>query len=149
MPLLIMLIGNDLFNRAFFNSPNLLSRKFSSLTIVPLHKNMDLNILSKLGKVIKKHKKCLTKEEQDYLLNFEFKTSNFYGLPKIHKSELIKREIQLQNSEYIQCLRPPDLKFRPIVAGPACPTHRLSNLIDIILQPFLQNIKSYVRDDLD
>ena len=44
---------------------------------------------------------------------------------------------------------PPDLTFRPIVAGPSCPTHRLSNLIDILLQPFLKNIRSLVRDDID
>ena len=26
----------------------------------------------------------------DYLVNFEMKPSNFYGLPKVHKSEKIK-----------------------------------------------------------
>ena len=31
----------------------------------------------------------------------------------------------------------------------ACPTHRLSNLIDILLQPLLKNIRSFVRDDID
>ena len=41
------------------------------------------------------------------------------------------------------------LTFRPIAAGPNCGTSRLSNYIDIILKPFLQKIKSYVRDDLD
>ena len=42
-----------------------------------------------------------------------------------------------------------DLKFRPIIAGPACPTHRLSNLIDILLKPLIKNIGSYVKDDID
>ena len=42
-----------------------------------------------------------------------------------------------------------DLRFRPIVAGPACETHRLSNLIDILLKPIIEKVKSYVRDDID
>ena len=41
-----------------------------------------------------------------------------------------------------------DLKLRPIVAGPICPTRPLSNLIDIILKLFLLHIKSYVKDNL-
>ena len=44
---------------------------------------------------------------------------------------------------------PSDLKFRPIVAGPSCPTSRLSKLIDILLQPFLNKIKSYMKDNID
>ena len=42
-----------------------------------------------------------------------------------------------------------DLKLRPIVAGPICPTRPLSNLIDIILKLFLLHVKSYVKDNLD
>jgi len=53
-----------------------------------------------------------------------------------------------QKSEYIEIQDPNDLLFRPIVAGPACPTNRISKLIDILLQPFLKKIKSYVRDDI-
>ena len=42
-----------------------------------------------------------------------------------------------------------DLKIRPIVAGPACLTHRLSNLLDIILRPYAQHVKSNLRDTTD
>ena len=42
-----------------------------------------------------------------------------------------------------------NLKFRPIVAGPACQTHRLSNLIDILLRPITKRVKSYLRDTTD
>ena len=38
---------------------------------------------------------------------------------------------------------------RPIVGGPVCPTRPLSNLIDIILKPFLIHVTSYIRDNLD
>ena len=44
---------------------------------------------------------------------------------------------------------PDDLIFPPIVARPACETHRLSNLIDILLKPYIQKVKSYIRDDID
>ena len=73
----------------------------------------------------------------------------FYGLPKIHKSEMIRNECNKINSEYLELLDPEDLKFRPIVAGPACETHRLSNLVDILLKPFIEKVKSYVRDGID
>ena len=38
---------------------------------------------------------------------------------------------------------------RPIVGGPKCPTRKLSQLIDILLKPFLKHIKSFIRDSLD
>ena len=73
----------------------------------------------------------------------------FYGLPKIHKSKLINKECTQIDGEYLELLDPEDLTFRLIVAGPACETHRLSNLIDILLKPFISKVQSYVRDDID
>ena len=55
-----------------------------------------------------------------------------------HKSVTIIKAIQEQNTEYVNI----GLEFRPIIAGPACPTHRLSNLIDILLKPFIKHIGS-------
>ena len=51
--------------------------------------------------------------------NFTWKTSNFYGLPEIHKSQHIKEAIKEQNTEYIKLPLPPPphLKMRPIVDG--------------------------------
>ncbi len=40
------------------------------------------------------------------------------------------------------------MTFRPIIAGPACPTRRLSNLLDIILKPMLNKIPSYFVKEL-
>ena len=59
------------------------------------------------------------------------KTSNFYGLTTIYKSKDTKTAIEEQNRTYITSNEPTDLKLRPIVAGQACPTHRLRNSIDI------------------
>ena len=114
-----------------------------------IDENNDTNIISKIKTLCQRYDNILTKHEIEYLTKFDVKTSNYYGLPKIHKSKLIKEAICEQNSEYIEILNPDDLKFRPIIAGPACPTHRLSNLVDILLQPFVNHVSSYVRDDID
>ena len=79
----------------------------------------------------------------------DFKTSGFYGLPKIHKSKIICQEAKVQKKPYIRVLRPADLKFRPIVAGPRCPTSRLSNFVDILIKPFTLHVQSYLRDTID
>ena len=42
-----------------------------------------------------------------------------------------------------------DLKLHPIVAGHKSPTECLSNIVDILLNPPLSKIKSYVKDDFD
>ena len=44
--------------------------------------------------------KDITRHEIDYLLYFEFKSSLFYGLPKIHKSKLIKTKCKETVSSY-------------------------------------------------
>ena len=93
--------------------------------------------------------KDITRHEIAYLLEFDFKSSNFYGLPKIHKSNLIKNKCIETQSEYLELKDPIDLQFRPIIAGPVCETHRLSNLIDILLKPFIKQVKSFIRDDID
>ena len=61
----------------------------------------------------------ITSKEKDYIQNFTWKTSNFYSLPEIHKSQHIKEAIKEQNTEYIKLplTLPPDLKMRPIVDG--------------------------------
>ena len=91
----------------------------------------------------------MLKEGQDFLTNFSFATSNFYGLPKVQKSKIIQEAIQVQTSGHIKIYEPSVLTLRPIVASPNCPTRRLSNLVDILLKPFLIHIKNYIKDHLD
>ena len=102
-----------------------------------------------IAKIIEKYKDDLTNKEKEYYTSFSYNPSNFYGLPKIHKSELIQNAIKKQQKEFVHIIEPSDLKLRPIVAGPICPTRPLNNLIDILLKPFLLNVKSYVKDNLD
>lgn len=114
-----------------------------------LDQNPHKEILKKYRSFLKEHHIQLTKKECDYLMNFECKTSNFYGLPKIHKSKEINEACALASSKYME-LKPPDtLTFRPIVAGPTCETHRLSNFLDILLQPYAKHVKSFIKDTKD
>ena len=78
----------------------------------------------------------MTRQEIDYICNFDSKSSSFYGLPKIESAD-ISEKCKLSDSEYVEIQDPKDLTFRPIVAGPICETSRLSNLIDILLKPFI------------
>ncbi|XP_062588448.1 uncharacterized protein LOC134250115 [Saccostrea cucullata] len=114
-----------------------------------LEQNTDRQTMLKIQKLTKKYQGNLTKNELEYLTDFEVKTSHFYGLPKIHKCKEIQENVNKCNSTYIKLLRPNDLKLRPIIAGPASSTQRLSNLLDIILKPLCTKVTSYVRDDMD
>ena len=98
---------------------------------------------------MKKNKDNLTKKEKEYLISFSYNAGNFYGLPKIRKSKLIPNAIKEQQKQYVHISEPSDLKLRPIVAGPICPTKPLSNFSNILLKPFLLHVKSYVKDNLD
>ena len=96
---------------------------------------------------LEQHESGLTKKELDYLTRFEIKDSNFYGLPKVHKCKEIQEDCTTLKTGYIEMPQPETLKLRPIIAGPSCQTHRLSNLLDILLKPLTQFIPSYVRDE--
>ena len=109
------------------------------------HKDMG----QKYNKCLKKQQDSLTEKELDYLQNFEVKSSQFYGLPKIHKSKTISEKCKNANSSYVEVKDVNDLKLRPIVAGASCMTHRLSNLLDILLRPYTEHVKSNLRDTTD
>ena len=51
------------------------------------------------------------------VISFSYYASNFYGLPKIHKSKLIQNAIKEQQKEYVHIIETSDLKLRPIVAS--------------------------------
>ena len=114
-----------------------------------IHKNADNETKKMIDKLIEEHGQILMKEEIDYLVNFQYGQSFFYGLPKLHKSESISQAISEQRSEYICLSCPGDLKFRPIVGGPQSVTQRLSHFIDIILKPLCNAVPSFIRDDFD
>ena len=109
----------------------------------------DAKLMKAIEKIISKNATMLTDGEIKFLTKFEYKTSNLYCLPKVHKSEIISHAISIQKSEIVSVNSPPDLSLRPIVAGPACPTHRLSHFLDLILRPLVSEVKANVRDTVD
>ncbi|XP_029648835.1 uncharacterized protein LOC115222656 [Octopus sinensis] len=105
--------------------------------------------MKNLASLILLHGKGPREKETDYITNFKCKPSLFYGLPKIHKSKIINEACKQSPGKCINIQTPEDLTLRPIVAGPACETHRLSNFLDILLKLLLKYFKSFIRDDLD
>ena len=64
------------------------------VTYETVERNMDLSVMNRVRKLTISHKEVLTTTEIKYLTNFDCSTSLFYGLPKIHKSNLIRSAIE-------------------------------------------------------
>jgi hypothetical protein len=59
-----------------------------------------------ITKLLHEHEGELHKEEIDYITNFTFTESYFYGLPKVHKSEVhcnLKRNNILE--QHTKCIK--------------------------------------------
>ena len=97
---------------------------------IELDKNIDAGILRKICRGIEKYKEQLTPKETEYLTKFDHKICQFYGLPKIHKSQIIIDKIKENPSEYVQVNQRQALTMRRIVADPNCVTSRLRLLAD-------------------
>ena len=118
-----------------------------------VHKEVSIDsnkeVFESLKEHLKKYKSILTKQEIYYLINFQFRSSQFYCFSKVHKSEIVKNVIYSEDSEYNQVHCPDDLKGRLIPGGLEIPTQRLSNLIEILLKPLVPTLKTYKKDDWD
>ena len=55
------------------------------------NENIEKEIFSKIKRVVRKYADHPTEKEMEYLPNFEYKSSNIYGLPKVHKCSEIRR----------------------------------------------------------
>lgn len=104
---------------------------------------------NKYKKFISKYACIFNKHEMDYLSKFDYSSSNLYGLPKLHKSNKIKEICEKTNSDYVHILNVNDLKVRPVIAGPKSVTNRLSQILHILLQPYVEKINHLVRDSMD
>ena len=100
------------------------------------YKTIDHDLTNKHADMIKKVASEMLEKDEISEKTFKYLTTNcsrtaqFYMLPKIHKS----------------VTNPPG---RPIISGNDCPTEKISHMIDIILQPFVPKVKSYVKDTTD
>ena len=53
----------------------------------------DNGVMKRIGELANKYKSPLRKAEKLYLTSISFSTSNFYALPKVHKSKQINEAI--------------------------------------------------------
>lgn len=143
--------GNTLviIDKSFYRDKLVLQDHLNSITYRPAELNSDTKVMKHLTSLMDKHRSCLSDKEYEYITSYEWKTSNFYILPKIHKCQAIIDKVQTCDSEYVQMAMPPDLKGRPIVGGPQSPTQHLSEFLETLLSPLVPFQKSYVKDDWD
>ena len=73
-----------------------------SLTYEEITANKDKVVVKLIKELACNHSHSLTEKEVNYLCHFDFKTSGFYGLPKIHKSKIICQEAKVQKKPYMK-----------------------------------------------
>ena len=129
---------------------NHMKTELSKRTVYKKHnENIDNKLFAEVKKFVEDNKNILTKKERDFIIDIDPTTANIYGLPKIHKSSLIKSAIQKSSETFIHLPRPSDLQFRFIIGGPNAPTNGLSTLLNTLLFPYISKIKSYIKDSTD
>ena len=111
--------------------------------------NADKITFDNMIKLVHKHSDCLTNAEKEYVKDPNWKTSEFYIRPKIHKCKSILEEIKKNPQNVINTDGATDLVGRPVIAGTHSPTRHLSDLISEILRPIVPTQTSYVKDDWD
>ena len=98
-----------------------------------VNKNIGKKVMDKIEDFTNDYSDILEPKETKYLTDFKYSTSNFYVLPKVHKSKEITRFLETSPVDYLKVKDPLEIPSRPIVAGPNSPTHRLSTFLDIHL----------------
>ena len=114
-----------------------------------LRTHTDEKVMEAILQLRDKFKGILTNREEDYRAKFNYQTSSFYGLPKIHQNRPTISSPSHSTTTYLKIGQPQDLKFRPIVGGPTCPTSHLSNVIDILIKPLVTFVRSKLRDNTE
>ena len=143
--------GNTLvvMSSEFYSEKLVMNDHLNTRTYCKTDQNSDNITFRNLKKLMKKHEKCLTKKEFAFITNYKWETSNIYVLPKIHKNSSIIQRMNTCNNIYLEMDPPPDLKGRPIIAGPNAPTQHLSKILDKIISPLVPLLQSYIKDDWD
>ena len=106
----------------------------------------DLIVMTKLNTFIQVHSDAFTPTEKKAITDLDYKSTNIYGVPKIHKSKIIKEALGHVNGTYMHVPNPADLELRLIFGGPVSPASGLAEWVDIILKRFLCKVKSRVKD---
>ena len=80
-------------------------------------RNADTKVMKTTENLTEKYSDVLEEHETEYLTEFRPSTSNFYLLPKVHKSKIIANLVEEKSVEYLKIENPPELPSRPIVEG--------------------------------
>ena len=96
--------------------------------------------------LLKQYKNLLTENEYKTLTQKPYEISNFYMLPKLHKSKELNNIIMAKNSEYINANKILTIEGRPIVAGPCYHNSVVSQILHVVMEPTLSFIKYILKD---
>ena len=126
--------GNTLMlmDKDYYFNTLVMKHHLNTGTYQKVDSNSDKRVFNNRKLLIKKHQSCLTKNKLKYILNSNWKSSNFYVLPKVHKPKKIIEEINESNDICLNMQPPEDLKGRPIVGGVNSPTQGISGLLEKI-----------------
>ena len=91
-----------------------------------------INCKQKIINYANKFQNILTDNEYKYLINCNYKTSNFYVNPKLHISKELNKIIKNQNSKYINITENLLIEGWPTVARPVYYTSGISEMLHII-----------------
>ena len=90
--------------------------------------DVDKRCVLYLKGLMDRYRDSITDKEYKYFTSFDWWTSNFIGLPKIHQCKSITDKLSNSNSRYIHMSTLDGLKAQPVVARPVSPTQYLSEL---------------------
>ena len=108
-----------------------------------------LIVNEKITNCANKYSIILTDNEYKYLINCNYKISNFCMNPKLNKSKELNKIIENQNSEYIYVTENLQTEGRPVVAGPVYYTSGISKMLHLIFEPCLSFITHILKDTFD
>ena len=83
-----------LMDKDFYRDKLVLDDHLRTSTYRTADKNSDILVHQQLRELMEKYRHCLKEKEFSYIVDFDWKTSNFYALPKIHKSKKIIESVQ-------------------------------------------------------
>ena len=129
----------------FYRDKLVLKDHLETNTYETVPSNSDLLVFKNLNMLDEKHKDCLTRKEYQYLKNHQWKSSEFYVLPKIHKCNEIINNVQQSRSTYLQMDKPDDLKRSTY----CCWSQFTNELLEKLLTPLVKELKAFIKDDCD
>ena len=80
--------GNTLvlMDKSFYRDKMVMNDHLLTKTYCTANKKSDEKVMSEIKLLMIRHRSCLTEKEYKYICDFDWKSSNFYIMPKIHKS---------------------------------------------------------------